>query len=116
LRVCRKILLHEISLQMMVTGIIADKVAEIKAEMKQTGLWSRQIPAWVNEYAGEAITTEKGFAAWLQFIYLPNLLQKEHRVAAGPAKHIAPQAMQFFGEDVKKGQLLQLLIELDSLL
>jgi len=30
--------------------------------------------------------------------------------------HIVPQAIKFFSEDVKKGKLLQLLIELDAVL
>lgn len=101
---------------MMISEIVADKVDEIKTAMKETGLWSRQTPAWVSEYEGITITTEKGFAAWLQFVYLPNLLQKENNSQTGPAKHIAPQAIRFFGEDVKRGPLLQLLIELDSLI
>jgi hypothetical protein len=29
--------------------------------------------------------------------------------------YIVPQAMKFFGDDMQKGKLLQLLIELDSL-
>jgi hypothetical protein len=31
-------------------------------------------------------------------------------------KMIVPHAIKFFGDDVKKGKLLQILIEIDSLL
>jgi hypothetical protein len=49
----------------------------------------------------------------LQFIYLPN-----YRTASSQdnKRLIVPQAVRFFGEDVKKGKLLQLLIELDAIL
>lgn len=90
----------------------AQKVKEINDELKMTGLWKKQPPAWVNEYAERNIATEEDFAGWLQFVYLPNAMQQYNR---NEKKFIAPQAMKFFGEDVKKGKLLQLLIELDSL-
>jgi len=95
---------------------ITDKVTAIKNEMKETGLWKKQLPAWVNEYCGQSITTEQNFAEWLQFIYLPNILQPENRGSTGNTEnYIVPQAMKFFGEDMRKGKLLQLLVELDSL-
>lgn len=93
---------------------IAGKIEEVKTEMKATGLWKKQVPAWVNEYAERSIATEEDFAGWLQFVYLPNTLQNEGYPQG--KKFIVPQAMKFFGEDVKKGKLLQLLVELDSLL
>jgi uncharacterized protein YqcC (DUF446 family) len=95
--------------RMLLTG----KMDEIKAEMKKLGLWKKQAPRWVNDYAERSIATEEDFAGWLQFIYLPNRLNQP---PFEEKKHIVPQAVRFFGEDVKKGQLLQLLVELDSLL
>jgi uncharacterized protein YqcC (DUF446 family) len=95
---------------------ITDKVAELKAEMKQVGLWKKQVPYWVNEFTQSSIKTEQDFAEWLQFVYLPNMLQQENRSSMGAEKYIVPQAVQFFGADVQKGKLLQLLIELDGLL
>lgn len=88
------------------------KIKEISDELKRTGLWKKQPPAWVNEYVEKSIATEEDFAGWLQFVYLPNAVQQYNR---SERKFIAPQAIKFFGEDVKKGKLLQLLIELDSL-
>lgn len=90
----------------------AQKIKEINDELKMAGLWKKQPPAWVNEYAERKIATEEDFAGWLQFVYLPNAVQQ---CSGSERKFIAPQAMKFFGEDVKKGKLLQLLIELDSL-
>ena len=95
---------------------ITDKVTAIKNEMKVTGLWKKQLPAWVNEYSHQSITTEQDFAEWLQFIYLPNIIQPENRHSRSTTEnYIVPQAMKFFGADMQKGKLLQLLVELDSL-
>ena len=93
---------------------LMDKTTEIKAEMKKLDLLKNQSPAWVNDYAERSIATEEDFAGWLQFVYLPNLGYRDWQ--AGDKKLIVPQAIRFFGEDVKKGRLLQLLIELDSLI
>jgi hypothetical protein len=35
---------------MAITSPIVDKVHEVIIEMKETGLWHKQPPAWVNEY------------------------------------------------------------------
>lgn len=95
---------------------ITDKITAIKDEMKVMGLWKKHLPVWVNEYSQQSISTEQDFTEWLQFIYLPNIMQPENRNSRGAAKnYIVPQAMKFFGEDMQKGKLLQLLIELDSL-
>ena len=96
--------------------IITDKVTAIKNEMKLTGLWKKQLPVWVNEYSEQNIITEQDFAEWLQFIYLPNIIQPENRHSMITTEnYIVPQAMKFFGADMQKGKLLQLLVELDSL-
>ena len=101
---------------MTATDLISDKIQEITEEMKQTGLWKKQAPSWVSDYDEKNIATESDFSEWLQFVYLPNLSQQmENKSAAMQKKYIVPQAMKFFGEDVKKGKLLQLLVELDSL-
>lgn len=101
---------------MISTGILAEKTGEIKNEMKRIGLWENKIPKWVNEYSEEKIKTEQGFVEWLQFVYLPNMIQLENRNSMGAEKYIVPQAIKHFGNDVQKGKLLQLLIEMDGLL
>jgi uncharacterized protein YqcC (DUF446 family) len=101
---------------MVMISDITDKVAELKTEMKRIGLWKKHVPYWVNEFAQSNIKTEQDFAEWLQFVYLPNMMQVENRSSMGTEKYIVPQAIQFFGVDVQKGELLQLLIELDSLI
>jgi uncharacterized protein YqcC (DUF446 family) len=101
---------------MVMMNEITDKVAELKTEMKRVGLWKKQVPYWVNEFTQSNIKTEQDFAEWLQFVYLPNMMQVENRSSMGAEKYIVPQAIQFFEADVQKGKLLQLLIELDGLL
>ena len=98
---------------MAVTTIAEQKIKEIMNELMKAGLWKKQIPKWVMEYDEKSIKNEQDFLEWLQFIYLPNCLNV---TALDKRTHIVPQAMKFFGEDVKKGKLLQLLIELDAIL
>jgi uncharacterized protein YqcC (DUF446 family) len=87
------------------TFLITEKINEVIEEMKKTGVWENETPPWVKE-----------FSEWLQFVYLPNRMQEaaSNRWVI-EKKYIVPQAVKFFGNDVKKGKLLQLLIELDSL-
>lgn len=97
-------------------NLIAGKVKEVKEEMKLLGLWSAVTPAWVMHYGKRNITTGEDFSEWLQFIYLPNRKMNTAWSDIGKERdYIAPQATKFFSDDVKKGRLLQLLIELDSL-
>ena len=93
---------------------IRQKVHELSQAMKAEGLWKRDEPEWVKNYrSGEAMTDD--FFEWLQFVYLPNLLQEAENKLGRLQRHsIAPQAIKFFEKDVEKGNLLQLLIELDS--
>jgi uncharacterized protein YqcC (DUF446 family) len=97
---------------MTATVAAEQKIKEITAELKQAGLWKKHTPNWVTDYEEKMIATEKDFLEWLQFVYLPNYIKAN----ATEKKFIVPQAIKFFGEDVKKGKLLQLLIELDSTL
>ena len=97
---------------MIETMLVSEKVSEITDELKRLNLWKQYEPDWVSDFEKKTINTGQDFLEWLQFVYLPNC-----KIHFGPAKKtfIVPQAIQFFGEDVNKGKLLQLLIELDSL-
>ena len=95
---------------------IIDKINELKTELRKNGLWKKEDPDWVNEYDKRSIITHEDFSEWLQFVYLPNLLPSDDATNFRAEKRlIVPQAVKFFGEDVKKGKLLHLLIELDAL-
>lgn len=96
---------------------IADKIGEIQAEMQRIGLWNPHQPAWVNHYSLDEGLTEAKFSEWLQFIYLPNLLRQAHgHQSVALKENVTPQAVKFFSDEVKQGKMLQLLVELDSLL
>src|SRR5689334_5739362 len=97
--------------RMAVTTMAEQKIKEIANELKKTGLWKKQIPAWVTDHKGKEIRDEQDFLEWLQFIYLPNC-----NTSMDNKTYIVPQAMKFFNVDVNKGRLLQLLIELDSII
>ena len=97
---------------MITTDQLSGKISEIIHELKQHELWKRQVPEWVTDFSHIGFLGEEDFAGWLQFVFLPNL---QHSSMSDQKKMVAPQAIKFFGEDVRKGKLLQLLIELDSL-
>lgn len=87
------------------------KTAEINDELKKIGLWKKAEPLWVKDYEANTKIIHNDFSEWLQFVYLPNCLQNN----GSSISSIVPQAIKYFGDDVKKGKLLQLLIELDAL-
>ena len=98
----------------MMTGTsnqLTEKISEVYAELKRTSLWKAKAPDWVNQYQ-KIPATEFEFCDWLQFVFLPN---KAKGNMATCFESIAPQAARFFTKEVNKGNLLQLLIELDSL-
>jgi len=96
---------------------IVDKIMELETEMKTTGLWQKETPAWVNHFEEKILTQGKDFAQWLQFVFIPNHAQKIQSLSViNDKKMIVPPAIKFFGNDVHKGKLLQILIEIDSLL
>jgi uncharacterized protein YqcC (DUF446 family) len=98
------------------TFLVVEKINEVQEEMKRNGLWVSAAPGWVREFGKRSVATGEDFSEWLQFIYLPNRkLEAAGKMGGEEKKYIAPQATKFFGADVQKGKLLQLLIELDSL-
>lgn len=95
---------------------IAAKTLELENELKSTGLWQKSMPAWVHWYDDSNRSSSTDFAQWLQFVFIPNHLQKSNIISVAEKNMIVPHAIKFFGDDVKKGKLLQILIEIDSLL
>lgn len=98
---------------MIAAALLSEKINEITDELKRLNLWKKQQPEWVVNYEKKTISSDQDFSDWLQFVYLPNCYQQAVHV---PKVFIVPQAIRFLEDDVKKGRLLQLLIELDSLL
>ena len=93
------------------------KIKELEQEMKATGLWQVEAPAWVNYFEEKILFTGKDFAQWLQYVFIPNQLQQTGQSATlNGRKMTSPAAVKFFADDAHKGTLLQLLIEIDSLL
>jgi uncharacterized protein YqcC (DUF446 family) len=96
---------------MQVDEDVVVKVQEVFHELKRLGLWNSEKPAWVRQFAPVTINVEKEFFEWLQFVYLPNCIQRDNM----GKNDIAMQAVRFLGKDPAKEKLLQLLIELDAL-
>ena len=99
-----------------VSNTVISKTSELEEELKSTGLWQKDMPAWVHGFDDSSNGSVTNFAQWLQFVFVPNHLQKNKTLPATEKRLIVPQAIKFFGEDVNKGKLLQILIEIDSLL
>jgi uncharacterized protein YqcC (DUF446 family) len=95
------------------THPVDDKISQIVTELKALKLWKEKMPEWVTAYSDKQISIEDDFASWLQFIFLPNM--QNYNRKREQKELVAPQAVKYFGEDVKRGRLLQLLVELDSL-
>jgi uncharacterized protein YqcC (DUF446 family) len=98
------------------TNTITFKTVELEEELKATGLWQNNTPAWVHWYDADSSLAKTDFAQWLQFVFIPNHLQKSNIISVAEKNMIVPHAIKFFGDDVRKGKLLQILIEIDSLL
>lgn len=96
---------------------LKEKLSELREELIRSGLWRKNMPEWVTDYEKKEIHSHHDFAEWLQFVYIPNFLeQSEIPIMLPSKKYVALQAKKFFSEDVQKGRLLQLLVEIDSLL
>lgn len=89
------------------------KVTEIEQELKSLGLLRKKAPAWVQEFPLDKTMTGEDFVDWLQFVYLPNCHNGNSVAEHG---QIVLQAKKFWKEDWQKGQLLQLLVELDAII
>ena len=59
---------------MTITTMIAQKIDEIKDEMRKAGTWKKEMPEWVKDFEKRQIDNSDDFSEWLQFVYLPNLL------------------------------------------
>lgn len=95
---------------------ITAKTIELEQELKALDLWQKNMPAWVHWYNDESSIAKTEFAQWLQFVFIPNHLHKSNIISVAEKNLIVPHAIKFFGDDVRKGKLLQILIEIDSLL
>jgi uncharacterized protein YqcC (DUF446 family) len=91
-------------------------MAELEKELKTTGLWQTATPAWVHGYYDKDSINQSDFAQWLQFVFIPNHQQNQLINPIAAKRLLVPQAIRYFGNDLQKGKLLRLLIEIDSLL
>lgn len=98
-------------------SLLTDKIKELEQEMKNTSIWQKDAPGWVNYFEEKIFVDGKDFAQWLQYVFIPNHTQKPMQYSSiKEKKMIVLPAIKFFAADVHKGRLLQILIEIDSLL
>ncbi len=94
---------------------IIDKLNELEEELKKEGLWKIEVPGRVYKAEGKIMESEDGFAEWLQFVFLPGQLSTTIKATADDNKKGILHAIKFFGNNAQKGKLLQILIEIDSI-
>jgi hypothetical protein len=91
-----------------VSSEIYQHIDLIRHSMQQAGVWSYEIPAWIDKQSPEIIPN---VWEWLQYIYLPMRLNgtwyKPH--------YIAPVLSPYMNTTPELRQILQLVIELDSI-
>ena len=111
-----RLILFQIKAMTELADEIITKTAELENELKHAGLWQTNMPAWVHWFDDGSSFSKTDFAQWLQFVFIPNHLHKNKMIAAAEKKLLVPYALKYFGNDVQKGKLLQILIEIDALL
>lgn len=78
--------------------------------MKSLKLWKGKTPEWITNYKSSLTRyDQQNFCEWMQFVFLPNRF-----VGVENTTSITLQAKIHFHQDITKGRLLQLLIELDQ--
>ena len=94
-----------------------EKIKELEAEMKRLCLWQKIPPQWVNHFEEEIRLNVNGFALWLQYVFIPNHTQNgAFEDTTFDKQPIVPTAIKVFGNDIRKGRLLQILIEMDGVI
>lgn len=80
----------------------------IEETMKKVGVWSTEIPGWIKNYQEHHIID---VWQWLQYIYLP---MRRNGTISQP-HYIAPILSPFLNTEPEYREILQLVIELDSI-
>ena len=102
----------------MRTGV-AEVLIDIESELRQLGLWDRQVPS------NSALASSEPFCVdtltlpqWLQFIFLPTLYRLLEAEEPLPARcGIAPMAGEYFkGGGLPTAALERALVHIDNLL
>lgn len=95
---------------------IEGKINELENELKNTGLWEQTVPCPLFMNDNDNCPTRPDFIQWLRLVFIPNHLLQTKMVPDRGKKLLVPHAIKYFGREVHRGKLLQILIELDSLL
>lgn len=98
---------------------VAEVLIDIESELRQLGLWDRQVPS------NSALASSEPFCVdtltlpqWLQFIFLPTLYRLLEVEEPLPARcGIAPMAREYFkGGGLPTSALESALVHIDNLL
>jgi uncharacterized protein YqcC (DUF446 family) len=90
------------------TNSISAQINLIEEAMKKAGVWSEELPDWIQNYSEDHIVN---IWQWLQFIHLPMRMDGSFR----QMPYLAPRLSAYMDSDPAHRDILQLVIELDSL-
>ena len=88
--------------------VLKNQISLIEGAMKKAGLWSHNVPDWIRTYKEGPI---ENVWQWLQFIHLP--MRRNGNI--DNSRYLAPQVSAHLESDTSHDELLQLIIELDSI-
>ena len=91
------------------------KVEELEQELRTTGYWKKEVPEWVGKYDNKTDPRDVDYAQWWQYVFIPNYLNYDKFKTPVSKISIVPQALKYFEEGIKKGKLLQIMIEIDAI-
>src|SRR3989337_4478082 len=80
----------------------------IEEAMRNAGVLSSETPEWIKNYNNEKI---ENIWHWLQFVHLPMRMNGTFN----STRYLAPQISAHLNSDQSFQQILQLIIELDSI-
>ena len=89
-------------------NLLHEQIDLIQKAMKTAGVWSDKIPSWAKNYQLDQIPN---IWQWLQYIYLPMRLNG----TITEPHYIAPIVSPYMTTESKFREILQLVIELDSI-
>jgi|SRR3990170_7447178 len=87
---------------------LTTQISLIEEAMKNAGVWSPEVPEWIRCYDNGKI---ENIWQWLQFIHLPMRIKGSLNTTG----YLAPQIREHINPGASHQQILQLIIELDSI-
>ncbi|MBK8142615.1 MAG: hypothetical protein IPK57_17650 [Chitinophagaceae bacterium] len=80
------------------TILIAEKINEVREEMRKTGTWKNRLPEWVKRVWKEKRMPVMISVSGCRFVYLPNMLLEVENKQQLPEKYLSYRRLCNFSE------------------